>query len=181
LLTNLLGAHCFDLILSNYSLPGANGTDLLKACDERDLNTPFAILSGDDDPEIARKVLRRGACAFIPKSLPVKDMTHAIKAVLHGEQFFTKATKRQLNSSPTWPNPKAADEISPLTSIVTERQLDVIQLLSKGYTNKRISQVLNVSVDTVKEHIQNIFLRLDVDNRTLCVIKAKEMGFDLVH
>ena len=62
---------------------------------------------------------------------------------------------------------------------ITERQLEVLKIMVKGNSNKRISQILNISPETVKEHIRNIFVKLDVDNRMTCAVRAKEIGLDL--
>jgi len=65
---------------------------------------------------------------------------------------------------------------------LTKRQLDVLALIAKGYTNKHISNILNISLNTVKEHIRNIFLFLNVNTRGQCVVKSQSLGLiDVEH
>jgi len=176
----LCEANKFDLVLVDYKLAELSGLDVLQALRQRGVSTPLALISGEDAPAIAKRALDLGACGFIPKSLPGDQMAEAIITVLTGGEFLTDTTRRLVNQL-DYQGYHDVDLADDPNSVFTKRQMDVIQLVAKGYSNKQISRVLNLSVHTVKEHMQNIFFKLEVDNRMLCVIRAKEMGVNVAY
>ena len=175
---DLFNKNEFDLILIDFKFPDMNGLDLLKAFIARGTLTPLAIISGEEDPTIAKRALDLGGSGFIPKSVKSSELVDALKTLLNGGEFLPPILKNKVDQLVQREFKEYSKNTATNSHGVTERQLDVLKLMAKGYTNKRISTILNLSTDTVKEHIRNLFITLDVDNRTLCIVRARELGLD---
>jgi len=120
-----------------------------------------------------------GACGFIHKSYPAAKFISAMTKVIDGGVYIPSDIQRQINSLARVAVNKRTSTCGTKPIKITPRQHDVLKLMRKGHSNKKISSELNVSVDTVKEHIHNLFILLEVSNRVTCVYKAEELGFDL--
>jgi DNA-binding NarL/FixJ family response regulator len=122
------------------------------------------IISGQDDPAYARRAMQAGAAGFISKSLAVTEAVAAIRRVLAGEVFLSDS-KRQ---------PQEQNTACPA---LTLRELEVLRLLGKGYTNQQIATALEFTERTAKAHIAAIFETLKADNRTQAVVIAQRLGY----
>tara|TARA_R110000868_G_scaffold56546_7_gene175022 strand:+ start:2938 stop:3621 length:684 start_codon:yes stop_codon:yes gene_type:complete len=169
----------FDLILCDLVMEEMNGVAFLQALKARSVRTPVLILSGIDTMPPVETVLNLGARGFVSKSAPSQVLRKAIDTVLEGEIFLSDEMWSLVG---THPRAQAHAGITePVTrdsadQLIGPRQLEVLQLIAEGYSNKRISDVLNISENTVKTHIQAIFRQLGVSRRTACVSKARSLG-----
>lgn len=160
----------YDLVLLDLHLPGLDGFAFLGALRARRLSTPVVVISAEAQPEHICRALEMGALGFIPKSLGGADLIRALRDVLDGEIYVPAAlwpevaTLRSENREP--PSEGRAPAIGP-------RQLEVLNLIAEGYSNKEIATVLGVTEATVKSHVTRLFRALDVRNRTACVREAQ--------
>lgn len=161
-----------DLILLDLALPGIDGISVLPILRERVPTVPVVVLSGNQDAQIIREVLSAGAVGFIPKTTTSKELQDALKLVLDGEIYL-----------PPWPlglvNLETAT--APITSIqsneiLTQRQQEVLELLSLGLPNKSIANRLELTEGTVKLHVTAILRKLGARNRTEAVRQATHRG-----
>lgn len=176
----LIDNHDIDLVLIDFKIPELDGIDLLKAFLERGLTVPSIMISGESNPTIVKQAMDIGACGFIPKSFGTDKFLNALHVVLQGGEFLPEEIKyqvEQLNRQDF--SLYSKNKTHPKLNI-TPRQLEVLKLMGKGYSNKKISNIMNLSADTVKGHIHNIFLVLSVENRTSCIIRANELGLDVI-
>lgn len=161
------GDRAYDLILLDLAMPEASGFDLLRQLRERDRTVPSIVLSGSFNGPDIRRAQDLGAKGFISKFESSGDMIAKILAVVEGGDCFPPPSAR--------PRGVGVHE-EPAGISVTPRQLEVLELMSTGRTNKEIASHLEVSVATVKFHVAELFRQLQVKNRTLCVREAIRCG-----
>jgi len=150
------------LVLLDIHLRGDDGFAALKVIGERFPTTACIMISGDEQQSVAARAVQSGASGFIPKSYTADEMIAAIRQVLAGEVFV-----------PETANLIAAEQPSSLTL----RQLEVISMLGRGFSNKEIARALDVAERTVKAHVSAVFEALNVRNRTQAVLVAQRRGF----
>lgn len=154
------------LVLLDLHLPDGAGLAMLSRLRDEFPLLPVAIVSGDsDDPSVMRTALDLGAVGFIPKSSSRAVLVSALQLILAGGTY---APAEALTAEPD----RRAERASGLTA----RQTEVAALLAKGLTNKEIAGVLEISADTVKNHVAAILDVLEVTNRTEAVMLLVETG-----
>ncbi|MBO6633900.1 response regulator transcription factor [Parvibaculum sp.] len=167
----------YDLIVSDLVMEEMNGVAFILALHARRCTAPVLIVSGIDTLPPVEKVLRLGALGFVPKSAPAGLLGKAIRSALDGEVFLPPDLWTVLEENPKSPRVSDAGAAPGLDDeLLGSRQIEVLRLMAEGYSNKRISEVLDISENTVKTHIKLIFKRLNVARRTACVSKARTIG-----
>lgn len=162
-----------DLVLLDLRLPGVTHFEALDGLRERFPALPVVLMSGDDDPDLVRGAIERGALGYIPKSSTSEVLLNAIRLVLSGGTYLPpEAIGRHSRAAPAAANP---EEIAARLGI-TPRQADVLALLLAGKSNKVISRDLNLAESTVKNHIAAVFRALDVTTRVQAVLAAAKLG-----
>lgn len=166
-------------VLIDYKLPDMDGLDLLKSLLARDISLNAAIISGEEDIHIAKSAIDLGARGFVPKSLKTNLLIDAIKTLIDGKEYLTDDMREHVKQLNRQEFNRLVDQEESIMIGVTPRQLEVLKLMAKGHSNKGISNIMNLSTNTVKEHIHNIFRTLQVKNRSQCIVKAQELGLDV--
>ena len=150
------------LVLLDIHLKGDDGFAALKIIGERFPTTACIMISGDEQQSIAARAVQSGASGFIPKSFTADEMIAAIQKVLAGEVFVPQTASLTPSEQPNG---------------LTLRQLEVISMLGRGFSNKEIARALDVAERTVKAHVSAVFEALNVRNRTQAVLVAQRRGF----
>lgn len=170
----------FDFILLDLMMPNTDGFALLsKLCDTLP-DTPAMILSASEKHSHMRKALDLGAAGFIPKSTPYDVMMQALQLVLSGGVYIPpdmlkpETHTEDLTGQSHYIMPE--EEKEKILSSLTNRQKEVLILISKGCQNKEIARLLGISEHTIKIHVTAILKALGVTNRTQAVIAVQEMG-----
>lgn len=177
-----------DLALIDLNMPGADGQSHIDEVRRRHPAVPLIVLSGTEDPAVMRTALERGVLGFIPKAYSPEVMLSAVRLVLAGGVYVPPM---MLSALPPGivagvPNAAAAEgaaragaasphTLEHLRNVLTERQVEVLQLLSQGKPNKLIGRALGISEGTVKIHLAAIFRALNVRNRTEAVVAAQTL------
>ncbi len=180
-----------DLALIDLNMPGADGQAHIDEIRRRHPAVPVIVLSGYEDPAIMRSALERGVLGFIPKAYSPEVMLSAVRLVLAGGVYVPPMMLTALppgivaGVSPTSAaggepfarggNGASGQTLEHLRSVLTERQVEVLQLLSQGKPNKLIGRSLGISEGTVKIHLAAIFRALNVRNRTEAVVAAQAL------
>lgn len=169
-----------DLALIDLTMPGADGYQHIVDLRLRLPALPIIVLSGVEDREIMRASIELGVLGFIPKAYSPEVMLSAVRLVLAGGVYVPQMLLSAMPPAAAASDLAAPD--APITSIenlrrlLTERQVDVLRLLSLGKPNKLIARDLGISEGTVKIHLAAIFRALSVRNRTEAVVAARSLS-----
>lgn len=166
---DLVAALHPDVAVLDIAMPVVNGLAAARTLRQRAPNTRVIFLSMHEGEEYFKEALRAGAVGYVLKRAAATDLVAAIRAVQRGETYLDPQLAQQLSN---------ATGKSVLTSPVdlTERELEVLVLVSEGLTNRQIAARLNISVKTVQSHRTNIMEKLDLHDRTDLVKYAIRRG-----
>ena len=172
----LVSQHAdIKLILLELNLPDQDGFSLLSELRERHSDTPVVVLSARQDRESVTKALDLGAAGFIPKSACREIMLTALQLVLAGGTYIPPEILAP--EGPSLPKlTAAASRMWQGDLDLTERQVEVLQLLLQGKSNRAICRALNLAEATVKNHVTAILKTLKVTSRTEAVIAVRQLG-----
>ena len=142
-----------DVVLLDVQLPGLDGLACLEALAEHHPGVKVAMLSAVEDAQVIESAFRRGADAYIFKSVNPFDLPAAIRQLVDGSVIH-----RSVASSSNAAAPKAAG--------LSEKEVTVLVELCHGHTNKQIAAKLWLSEQTVKFHLRNVYRKLGIKSRT---------------
>ncbi|MBY5931706.1 response regulator transcription factor [Tateyamaria omphalii] len=163
-LDNMKGLEAVDMLILDYNMPGMNGLDGLERARKTHPATKVVLMSGVANKDVANAAMAQGADGFIPKRLAAKSMVNAIKFVLAGERYFPF----------DFAEPKQAETPTGQFADLSEREMQTLEQLCIGLSNKEIARNLGVQEVTVKLHVKNLLAKLNVSNRTQAALLAKE-------
>jgi len=160
-----------DVIVMDLMMPVKDGLTAIEEINQLDLEAQILVLTSFPEDEMVISAIKAGATGILLKdSLPDK-LLNAIRTVSHGESILHPTVSRKLMEKVRQPS-----ETASLEDLLTQRELDVLRLLTKGFTNGQIALNLNVSIRTVTTHIRNILDKLHLQNRTQAALYAVEHG-----
>ncbi len=167
--------HRPDVILMDMRMPAMSGAEATRALHAAGIDIPVIILTTFDDHEQVLEGIKAGAKGYLLKDVSLESLIEAIESVAGGgtmiQPGITEALLRGLSHQ------AAAFTSSNLPERLTPRETEVIRLMAGGYSNREISQALNNSEGTIKNHVSNILAKLGVRDRTRAVLKAIELGW----
>lgn len=158
-----------DVLVLDLHMPGVGGVEVCRRVREQLPRTNVLILTSFDDDDELFGVLSAGACGYLLKDTPSERITHAVRAVAEGEAVFDSAVVNRVIHGRPQGNDDLADPLS-------DREMEVLQLMAKGMSNKEIGRVLWISETTVKTHVSHILRKLDKADRTQAVLAAVKQG-----
>lgn len=163
-----------DVILTDIGLPGMSGIEVVAAILEILPNTPILILTVHGEDEHVYDALRLGACGYLLKDVPPARLLEALREVhAGGAPMSPEIARRVLKMFQ-----KFAPAGNPQT-VLSPRELQVIQLLAEGHSYKGCAEQLSISLDTVRFHIRQIYDHLHVHSKSEAVRKAMKHGWIL--
>ncbi len=156
----------YDLVLLDYSMPGMNGLEGLARAIALSYGRPVALMSGTASKTVAQEAIDNGAIGFLPKTMAAKSLINAIRFMAMGETYvpldFLNAEEEEVET--------------PLSKLLSERELQVLNGLCRGLANKEIARELDLQEVTIKLHVKTLCRKLDAKNRTHAAMIGKEAG-----
>lgn len=149
-----------DIVVMDINMPEKGGIEVLKELANNVHNFKTIILSSYDDLKLVKEVMKLGARGYLTKQCAGENIVEAIHVVNGGEEYFCQTVRDRIFSSFAKNNPQVNTEIR--TSMLTHRELDILQLLSLEYSSREISEELFISTHTVESHRKNLLKKLNV-------------------
>lgn len=174
-------ADSLDLALVDITMPGTQGHQHVTRLRAQAPALPVIVLSGSEDVDLMRSLMEIGVLGFIPKAYSPEVMLSAIRLVMAGGVYIPPLLLANAQAQGWQPSEAAAPPADPargidgLRKLLTERQIDVMRLLSQGKPNKLIARDLGISEGTVKIHLAAIFRALNVRNRVEAVVASRKL------
>lgn len=164
-----------DVVLLDMRLPGLSGLEVLRELAVRGQLPPTIILTTFDDDELLLEGVRAGARGYLLKDVSLAELVDAIRVVANGgtaiQPLVSERVLRGLAAVPAdFPRLDRPDAL-------TEREIEVLRLMTGGYSNREISRALKVAEGTVKNHVSSILSKLGVRDRTRAVLQAARAGY----
>ncbi len=158
--------HRPDVVLMDLRMPVMGGVDAIRIITEEFPEARILALTTYEGDGDIRRALGVGARGYLLKDMLLTDVITAIRSVLRGERVIPVGVASRLAEYPE-------------RSDLTEREIEVLQLVARGFSNKEVAQAIGRMDETVKIHLKNIFAKLDVADRTGAVTVALTRG--LIH
>lgn len=169
-----------DVVLMDINMPEKDGLQAIQEIERLELGTKVIALSGYDDSDLIFRAMKIGARGYVLKTMASAQLIYAIEEVVTGKIYLpTVLTSRffeYFQLSVREENAVITDENNLLTDL-TQREEEVLDLLTQGITYKGVASELFISETTVKTHVNNIFQKLQVNDRTQAVLYAINNGF----
>lgn len=150
----------YDVALIDMNLPDMKGIDVIDALNKAEYKGNILVITAHDDLDYLVGAFEAGAMGYILKgNSTFTDIEMAILDIMDGEVPLSIGLSRKLIKGLTKSKTKDTEKLE-----ITDREQEILQLLSKGYTAKEVSTVLNISYQTVRTHLRNIYQKLDVNS-----------------
>jgi DNA-binding NarL/FixJ family response regulator len=154
-----------DVLILDITMPDLDGFEVLKHFKRNNIHQKIIVLSSYDDIKIVQEVLNLGCKGYISKNSAGEHVVRAIKAVANGEQYFSSDIQKNLLKSFLGQNvPQGEMPVQHLKESLTERELEVLTLITKQYSSIEIADFLSISVNTVETHRKSLLRKINVKN-----------------
>ncbi len=171
-----------DVILIDINLPGMNGLEVSRVIKRRQPQTAIIILSVYEDDEQLFNAIKAGAAAYSAKDISPEHLVEMVRQVARGNYIINEnvlskpiVAKRVLNQFRELSS--AENENEPIFAPLTNREVEILDCIARGNSNKEIARNLSISDQTVKNHITSILKKLNANDRTQAVIMALRHGW----
>lgn len=166
----LASSYSPDVILMDINMPVLNGIQAIKELKQRQNPSKVIVLTIHEDREYLFKTLQMGAEGYVLKDAEPSVLINAIRNVSEGQSFIQPNMTRELVRE--FNRVTLNDKEKPDDGNLTTREIEVLELIAEGMINKEIAKQLYISEKTVKNHVSNIFKKLNVSDRTQAAIYA---------
>ena len=152
-----------DMVLMDIKMPGMDGIEALRLIKSASPEVKVIMLTVSEDEASLIDAIRAGADGYLLKHLNAKDFLEMISGIERGEAAITRSLTTRLLRHMATPEPESE------RSLLSEREVEILKLVSTGMSNRAIADELLISENTVKYHLKNILHKLGVSNRTEAV------------
>lgn len=156
-----------DVLLLDINMPEMNGLQVLEILKERKSDIKVLVLTVHNEVEYLLKTVEIGISGYMLKDSNSSELKNAIFSIIEGEDYIQPSLIPMLNSKLL-----EMDSDKVKLDLLTRREYEVLKLLTEGMFNKEIAMKLNISERTVKNHVSNIFKKIEVTDRTQAAVFA---------
>ena len=162
-----------DVILMDIQMPGINGIEATRRILGSDPKVGIVVLTMFEDDDSVFSAMRAGAKGYVLKGADPSEILKVVRAVAEGDAYFGAEIARRLTDF--FSAPRTASPAEPFPEL-TAREREVLDLIAQSHNNAKIARLLYVSPKTVRNHISNIFTKLQIADRTQAILRAREAG-----
>ena len=162
-----------DVVLMDLQLPDGNGIDATRSIVQTSPHIAILVITMFKDDNSVFAAVRAGARGYLLKGATRDEITRAVRAVAGGEAIFGPAVAQRML---TYFGAAAADTATPAFPELTHREREVLNLIAAGKNNTEITRQLVLSPKTVRNHISNIFAKLQVTDRSQAIVRGRQAG-----
>ena len=160
-----------DVIIMDLGLPNMNGIEATKQIRSTNKDVKVIILTSHNDEKEVLNSLKAGANAYCSKEINPQRLIEVVRSVADGAAWFDPSIAhivlKASANSPTFDNENNRKDYD-----LTTREAQILKLMTEGYSNMEIAQILVISINTTKAHVANILQKLEVDDRLQAALKA---------
>ncbi|QZY28404.1 response regulator [Nocardioides coralli] len=166
-----------DLVVLDLGLPGTDGVEAVRAVRAANPAVRVLVLTMTDDPAVLGAAVRAGATGYLVKGAEPEDITRALTGTVRGQAVFEQALATSVFERAGHAVPDTAVRAFPS---LTERELDVLELVAAGRSNAEIARTLVLSEKTARNHVSNILTKLGL-TRSEAIARARDAGLGRGH
>jgi DNA-binding NarL/FixJ family response regulator len=171
-----------DVILMDLSLPAPGGIETTQRIRRELPATAIVVLAAEEDEDALFEAIRAGAAAFILKDIGPEDLVMVIRRVVAGEylindKVFSKPAVASRVLKEFRELAVYGQEAAPIFAPLSPREVEILDNIAQGMTNKQVAYALSISEQTVKNHMSSILRKLSVNDRTQAVVYAMRQGW----
>ena len=177
----LAADHLPDVVLMDLVMPGVDGVEATRRVRQVSPGSQVIVLTSYHDDEHIFPAIKAGALSYLLKNVRPEELANAVRAAAKGEAVLDSPVATRVmqeireslsTEKPTTPQLAA----QPLAEPLSERELEVLDLIAQGFTNQEIADRLFIAHGTVKRHINNIYGKLQVHHRAKAIARARDLG-----
>lgn len=175
----LLDEQAFAMAFVDVGLPDGNGVELIRDLHKRDRALPILVISAWSEEQIILNALQAGATGYLLKERDDIEISLSIRSILRGgapiDPFIARHILAMIGP-PAKPPPGGASKAATPPAL-TPREIEILTMVNKGFTNREIAEIMSLSHHTVECHVRNIYKKLAVRSRTEAVFEARAHGY----
>lgn len=166
-----------QVILMDLKMPGMNGIDATRRIHETSPDIGVLVITMFDDDDSVFAAMRAGARGYLLKDADRDELVRGIAAVEKGEAIFSPAiARRMIQYFSASPGRRSKEEPGEFAGL-TDRELEILDLIAQGHNNNAIANWLSLSIKTVQNYVSSILTKLQVVDRSQAIVRAREAGF----
>jgi DNA-binding NarL/FixJ family response regulator len=160
-----------DLVVMDLHLPDGSGLKAVEALRAARPGLAVLVMTMSEDDDAIAAALRAGARGYLLKSAGRTEVLDAIRAVAHGGSVFSARVAARLTALVSQSYARRG-----AFAMLTERECEILDLVARGYDNRRIAADLHLSDKTVRNHVSNVMAKLDAASRAEAIVRARDAG-----
>ena len=165
-----------NVILMDLKMPGMNGIDATRRIHETHPSIGVLVITMFDDDDSVFAAMRAGARGYLLKDADKDEVVRAIVAVERGEAIFSPAIAQRMMQYFSAPSKTSSKNQPDEFAELTEREIEILNLIAQGHNNAVIANKLSLSIKTVQNYVSSILTKLQVADRAQAIVRAREAG-----
>ncbi|MNS61268.1 Transcriptional regulatory protein LiaR [compost metagenome] len=157
-----------DVVIMDIGLPDMSGVECIQQLKATEENVKFMVWTVFEEDENIFEALKAGASSYMVKSSKPYQIIDALLEMYNGDMPVSSCIATKLLNY----LPIEKEQTQPLDYTLTKQEASILDLVAKGYSNRQLSEMLNIKITTLKWHIYNIYIKLKVKNRTEAIMKC---------